>query len=154
MKTGSRFVAPNSETRATTRGPRARRLLVIALAGVTTILAGCRGKYGVNCGREASASRSGYEARECLWSAYQSGRRAHFSTTRLTQEGDPIVYELRVISRGRVEVREDSRDRFGSPGITTFRCRGMERARSADPTDTRLYFELTGCPSERGRVLL
>ncbi|HVK63473.1 MAG TPA: hypothetical protein VM694_03305 [Polyangium sp.] len=101
-----------------------------------------------SCGRETNVHGTGYDAaaRACLWDAWLNGGAAGLMITMHTVEGDPISYMLRVRPGRVVDVTEDSRDRFGSPGVTRTTCRTLEkRAGSGD----RFGFVLRGC---EGRV--
>ena len=74
----------------------------------------------------------------CLIEAKSSGAKAEMSFTRLSTEGDPIRYWIRVLGSNTVEQFEHSSDSFGEKGWFVSECAGV----STDPTDYPLP---TGC---------
>jgi len=97
-----------------------------------------------SCGKEVSVHGQGRDpaARECFWNAYQTNKPAELVITVHTIEGDPITHALLMRSASSIEVVRDSKDRFGSPGITRFTCTSLRR--NQDDRGTTI-FALTGC---------
>jgi hypothetical protein len=97
-----------------------------------------------SCGKEVDVHGQGYDAaaRECLWKAYQSSQPAELVITVHTIEGDPITTALRVRSPSAIDVVRDSKDRFGSPGVTRSTCTSMQRKQD---DRGRTIFSLAGC---------
>jgi hypothetical protein len=97
-----------------------------------------------SCGKEVDVHGQGYDAaaRECLWKAYQSSQPAELVLTVHTIEGDPITTALLVRSPTAIDVVRESKDRFGSPGVTRFNCTSMQRKQD-DRGHT--IFSLTRC---------
>ncbi|MDC3955961.1 DUF4362 domain-containing protein [Polyangium jinanense] len=106
-----------------------------------------------SCGRETNVHGSGYDAaaRSCLWDAWRNGSTAGLVITMHTVEGDPITYTLRVRPGPVVDVTEDSRDRFGSPGVTRTSCKSLEK-RSG--TGDRFGFVLRGCEGRASEIVI
>lgn len=97
-----------------------------------------------SCGKEVNVHGQGYDAaaRECLWNAYQANKPAELVLTVHTIEGDPITFALSVRSSSVIDVVRDSKDRFGSPGVTRFTCTSMQRKQT---DQGRTFFVLAGC---------
>ncbi|MDI1450318.1 hypothetical protein [Polyangium sp. 6x1] len=105
------------------------------------------------CGRETNVHGSGYDAaaRSCLWDAWRNGSAAGLVITMHTVEGDPITYTLRVRPGPVVDVTVDSRDRFGSPGVTRATCRTLEKSAG---TGDRFGFALRGCEGRASEIVI
>lgn len=106
-----------------------------------------------SCGHEVQVHGNGVNdsARDCLWDAYQAGREASFAMTLHTVEGDPITYTLHVRSKTAIDVVEDNKDSFGSPGIRRSMCSGLERA---PERNGHRGFLLQGCEGAVKRIEL
>ena len=106
-----------------------------------------------SCGRETNVHGSGYDsaARGCLWDAWQNRSAAGLVITVHTVEGDPIAYTLRVRPGPVVDVTVDSRDRFGSPGVTRTTCKTLEK-RAA--TEDRFGFVLRECEGRASEIVI
>lgn len=97
-----------------------------------------------SCGHEKQVHGQGINdsGRDCLWDAYQAGREASLALTLYTVEGDPITYTLHVVSKTSIDVVEDNRDHWGSPGVRRSTCSSLERL--AEENGHR-GFKLLGC---------
>lgn len=92
------------------------------------------------CGGENLRHGDGYDpvARDCIWAAYQGAVPARFVTTVLTEEGDPISFDLYTRADGKVTAVFDTRaDKFGEQKVTTYTCSAMEKRQK--------NFHLSGC---------
>jgi hypothetical protein len=101
-----------------------------------------------SCGKEENVHGQGHNAaaRACFWEAYQTNKPAELVLTVYTIEGDPITHALLMRSSSSIEVVRDSKDRFGSPGITRFTCTSLQRKQNDRGTT---LFSLTGCSGQR-----
>jgi len=97
-----------------------------------------------SCGHEVQVHGRGINdsARDCLWDAYQAGREADLAMTVHTVEGDPITYTLHVRSKTAIDVVEDNRDHWGSPGVRRSTCSALARA---PESNGHRGFLLEGC---------
>ncbi|UQA59277.1 DUF4362 domain-containing protein [Polyangium aurulentum] len=104
-----------------------------------------------SCGKEENVHGQGHNAaaRECFWNAYQTNKPAELVIVVYTIEGDPITHALLMRSPSSIEVVRDSKDRFGSPGVTRSTCTAMQRKQ--DDRGTTI-FSLTGCTGDRSEV--
>lgn len=103
------------------------------------------------CGKEENIHGEGYDskARACLWRAVSDGKPVAFTTTIYTVEGDPITYTLQAMaanddSSSRFTVLVDSKDKFGSQGLFTYACKGIERV-AYQHAPQRYGFQLSDC---------
>jgi len=81
----------------------------------------------VDCGVHALPQGKGLPetAMRCVIDAAAGGRQARLQESRLTIEGDPIFTSYLVRTDGVVEVtRDTTKDRYGTPGISTETCTG------------------------------
>ncbi len=81
----------------------------------------------VGCGVHVLGQGGGLSetATRCIIDAAAGGRRARLQESRPTIEGDPIITSYLVRADGVVEVtRDTTKDRFGTPGISTETCTG------------------------------
>jgi len=95
----------------------------------------------------------GYDAaaRTCLWEAWKKGTPADLVITLHTVEGDPITYALHVRDASTIEVKEDSRDRFGEPGVREATCTSMEKRTG---NGDHFGFTLGGCTGRRPEMTI
>lgn len=100
----------------------------------------------VDCGAEEQGhgGKVNQAGRNCLLQNFAAGTPAVFSTSRLTTEGDPIIWTIRVRSKERVDVDVDTtRDKFGERKVTHYTCRSLAPRVRANERHERL--EVTGC---------
>jgi hypothetical protein len=109
--------------------------------------------HASSCGREENVHGRGYDgaARDCLWKAYVGGTPAELVITMRTVEGDPITFTLRVRAAKVVDVIEDNRDRFGTPGVRRSTCATLEKRERADG---RYGFALRDCGDARPEITI
>ena len=80
----------------------------------------------------------------CLWQAYTSGGGAEAIMVNYTTEGDPVTYNVDIVSKARIQVSIQSQDRYGPQGYFTYVCQTMTRQPVAQ-LPGRFYLVLTGC---------
>lgn len=97
----------------------------------------------VACGLELRGHGEGYrtEMRDCLWQAWQEGRRAWLASTAYGIEGGERTQTIRVAGPGLVELYTGERP---SPQARLTVCQGLEQVAYADEPG-RYGFRLTGC---------
>ena len=105
------------------------------------------------CGRETNVHGEGYDAaaRACLWDAWTNRSAAGLVIKMHTVEGDPITYSIRVRPGPIVDVTEDNRDRFGSPGVHRSTCKTLEKRAG---TGERFGFVLRGCEGHASEIMI
>ena len=102
-----------------------------------------------DCGTELNSQGQGYraDARECFWKAYVAGTPAHLTVTVHTVEGDPMRYDMDVLSKHAIDVVLDSRDRFGAQGMQRWRCAMLEKEPTGQADSSRFSLRLQQCQS-------
>ena len=135
---------------------RALMLTAALLLGACDMLPLGDTSFAEPCPDESFGRGDGYDAaaRECLWSAFTQGRAASLRSTRITPQGDPVVYRVTVRPGGRVEVFYDtSLDTYTSTrGKFTLTC--SQFTRSTDPASGRIRFLADGCRGADIRALV
>lgn len=119
------------------------RTLTVLIAA-TLLLSGCAqtATHPFVCGTEDRGHGAEWnaEVRQCFWNAYMEGKQAEFTTSILTEEGDPIIQKVRLLPKGRLEVTVDTtQDKFGHPTITVYTCTKLTA------TEDTHRFSITGC---------
>ena len=101
----------------------------------------------ITCGTEVNRHSQGRDAaaRDCFWRAYLDRRPASFTTTAYTIEGDPITHALTLEPTGAFQVVVDSKDRFGTSGISHHTCRTLARQNPNPPGSSFAGFVLGDC---------
>jgi hypothetical protein len=108
---------------------------------------------GTDCGTTEESTPPAYSAsaRECLWSAYSSGRAAYWNARGVTIEGDPIPSLLSFDpTRGLDVTRDVTADKFSAQAdrrVWSWHCTTLTKRTWA--TDASRYsFELGGCTGD------
>jgi hypothetical protein len=108
---------------------------------------------GIDCGTTTQGPIAGYDPqpRECVWSAYSSGKAVRWQVRTQTIEGAPIPETLRFDTvLGVVITRDVTADTFSAPADRrkwTWRCLKMTKMPWAtDPS--RYSFELSTCTGD------
>lgn len=98
----------------------------------------------LDCGQELYGHGTGYspEKRDCLWQAWEQGRRAWFASTAYGIEGGERTRTIRVAGSGIVELFDGDRP---SPDARLTVCRGLEQVAGPAEEPNRYSFRLTGC---------
>lgn len=137
----------------------ARALPVIIGLAAALFLIGCllalagRSRASSNqpsCGVVANGSSYHTEPIDCLWRAYQAHQSAQAVMVDITVEGDPITYTVDLIG-SEINVRIDSKDRFGPRGQFVYGCSGFARKTSTNNSG-HAYLVATGCTGPQGYV--
>ena len=106
---------------------------------------------GTDCGTTEESRAYSASARECIWSAYSSGRAAYWNVRGVTIEGDPTPSLLSVDpTRGLDVTRDVTADKFSAQSdrrVWSWHCTTLTKRTWA--TDASRYsFELAGCTGD------
>lgn len=123
-------------------------ILVLVVAVVWLIRSQRLASHQINqlsCGQSNNVGLT-YNPRppDCLWRAYANSTAAQAIMVNYTTEGDPVSYAVNIISKGRIEVSIESRDRFGPQGSFSYSCQALTRQPAAQ-LPGRFFLVLTGC---------
>jgi len=108
---------------------------------------------GIDCGTTEESTPPAYSAsaRECLWSAYSSGRAAYWNARGVTTEGDPIPSLLSFDPiRGLDVTRDVTADKFSAQAdrrVWSWHCATLTK-RPWVTDGSRYSFELGGCTGD------